>query len=76
LRYLVFTRYRFFTYQWLVGLLKNVRIAEMNIHDEGRIISIKFDMPYYAESPPNKWVELGNNTVPLELIYRLYKKLI
>jgi hypothetical protein len=47
--------------------LKNVRIAEMNIHDEGRIISIKFDMPYYAERPPKKWVELGDNTVSVRI---------
>ncbi|MGG1442442.1 Imm50 family immunity protein [Brevibacillus laterosporus] len=47
--------------------LKNVRIAEINIHDEGRIVAVKFDMPYYAERPPKKWVELGDNTVSVRI---------
>lgn len=47
--------------------LKNVRIAEVNIHDEGRIIAIIFDMPYYAEFPPEKWVELNSNTVSVRV---------
>ncbi|ULO09495.1 hypothetical protein H1230_12375 [Paenibacillus sp. 19GGS1-52] len=47
--------------------LEDVRIAEVNIHDEGRIVAVKFDMPYYAERPPKKWVELGNNTVAVRI---------
>ncbi|WP_374019572.1 Imm50 family immunity protein [Paenibacillus thiaminolyticus] len=47
--------------------LKDVRIAEVNIHDEGRIVAVKFDMPYYAERPPKKWVELGDNTVAVRI---------
>ncbi|WP_055105780.1 Imm50 family immunity protein [Paenibacillus ihumii] len=47
--------------------LKDVRIAEVNIHDEGRVVAVKFDMPYYAERPPKKWVELGENTVAVRI---------
>jgi hypothetical protein len=47
--------------------LKDVRIAEVNIHDEGRVVAVKFDMPYYAERPPKKWVELGDNTVAVRI---------
>lgn len=43
--------------------LKNVRISEINIHDEGRIVAILFDMPNYAEKPPKKWRDLEDNTV-------------
>ncbi|MDQ0271295.1 Imm50 family immunity protein [Cytobacillus purgationiresistens] len=43
--------------------LEDVRISEINIHDEGRIVAIRFDMPRYAERPPEKWEDLGNNTV-------------
>lgn len=47
--------------------LKEVRISEINIHDEGRIVAVKFDMPYYAERPPKKWVEQGDNTVAVRI---------
>ncbi|WP_042170305.1 Imm50 family immunity protein [Paenibacillus gorillae] len=47
--------------------LKDVRIAEINIRDEGRIVEVKFDMPHYAEMPPKKWVELGGNTVAVRI---------
>lgn len=47
--------------------LKDVRITEIIIHDEGRIVAVKFDMPYYAERPPKKWVEQGNNTVTVRV---------
>ncbi|MFB5760804.1 Imm50 family immunity protein [Paenibacillus medicaginis] len=47
--------------------LKDVRIAEVNIHDEGRVVAVKFDMPYYAERPPKKWAELGDNAVAVRI---------
>ena len=47
--------------------LKDIRIAEIIIHDEGRIVAVEFDMPYYAEHPPKKWVEQGNNTVAVRV---------
>jgi len=50
-----------------VPALKDVRIAEVNIHDEGRVVAVNFDMPYYAERPPKKWVELGDNTVAVRI---------
>lgn len=47
--------------------LKDVRIAEVNIYDEGRVVAVKFDMPHYAERPPKKWVEQGDNTVAVRI---------
>ncbi|WP_165861098.1 hypothetical protein [Paenibacillus paeoniae] len=32
--------------------LKDVRIAEVNILDEGRVVAVNFDMPYYAKDHP------------------------
>ncbi|WP_071460610.1 Imm50 family immunity protein [Bacillus massilinigeriensis] len=43
--------------------LKNVRISEINMQDEGQIVAISFDMPVYTERPPKKWKDLGDNTV-------------
>ncbi len=47
--------------------LNDVRIAEIKVYDEGRIVSIQFDMPYFADHPPAKWVEQGNNTVSVRV---------
>jgi hypothetical protein len=47
--------------------LNNVRIAQIKILDEGDNISLVFDMPYFADRPPQKWVNLGYNTVVVEL---------
>lgn len=46
--------------------LKNVRIAGIKIHDEGGRLTIEFDMPVYAEFPPEKWIKCGDNTVFVE----------
>lgn len=55
--------------------LKEVRISEINIHDEGRIVAVKFDMPYYAERPPKSGWNKVIILLLLELIFRLYTKL-
>ncbi|MFD4707215.1 Imm50 family immunity protein [Gottfriedia sp. NPDC058432] len=47
--------------------LKNIKIENINIVDGGRKVTLCFDMPIYAENPPQKWVNLGNNTVWVEL---------
>lgn len=47
--------------------LKDVRISKINIHDEGRIVAITFDMPRYAESPPKKWKDFEGNTVSVRV---------
>lgn len=43
--------------------LRNVRISEINMMDEGKIVAITFDMPFYTENPPKKWRISKNNTV-------------
>ncbi|ULO09519.1 hypothetical protein H1230_12515 [Paenibacillus sp. 19GGS1-52] len=50
-----------------VPQLKNVRISALKIQDEGRKVSIEFDIPIYTERPPQKWVDLGYNTVFVEI---------
>lgn len=50
-----------------VPKLKNIKIEKINIVDGGRKVTICFNMPYYAENPPQKWVNLGNNSVWIEL---------
>ncbi|MCY8116743.1 immunity 50 family protein [Bacillus spizizenii] len=47
--------------------LKNVRIAEINILQEGDKVSIKFDMPSHADNPPKKWNILSYNTTIVEI---------
>lgn len=47
--------------------LKNVRIEEISIHEEGQMVTITFDMPYYADNPPKKWKELEDNVVLVSL---------
>ncbi|MBP0724071.1 hypothetical protein J5Y03_02595 [Bacillus sp. RG28] len=47
--------------------LKNIKIEKINIADGGRKVTLCFDMPSYAENPPQKWVDLGNNTVWVEI---------
>lgn len=47
--------------------LKDVRIQAIKIEDEGSIVSLNFDMPIFADSPPKKWLQLGDNTVFVEL---------
>lgn len=47
--------------------LTNVRISQIKIADEGDRVSLIFDMPYFADKPPKKWVALGYNTVIVQL---------
>ena len=42
--------------------LKNVRIAQIKIVDEGDRVTLVFDMPYFADKPPKKWIDAGYNT--------------
>lgn len=43
--------------------LKDIRISGISMQDEGRIVEISFDMPFYTDRPPKKWQALGDNTV-------------
>ena len=55
--------------------LKNIRIAEINIFDEGQVVAISFDMPSFADYPPKKWLEKGYNSVAVRLDFSFIKKL-
>ena len=37
--------------------LIDVNIYNIRTHDEGNRISIVFDLPYYADYPPKKWID-------------------
>ncbi|MBD3231048.1 hypothetical protein GF322_00105 [Candidatus Dependentiae bacterium] len=56
--------------------LNNVRISEINVHDEGHRISIVFELPYYPDNPPQKWVNAKYNTayvqIDFDALHRLY----
>ncbi|WP_255299180.1 Imm50 family immunity protein [Bacillus pseudomycoides] len=43
--------------------LLDVRIVAVKIEDEGKKISINFNMPKFADNPPKKWKDLNYNTV-------------
>ncbi|MCM3138649.1 Imm50 family immunity protein [Bacillus safensis] len=47
--------------------LENIRIEGIHIKEEGRKVTLHFDMPYYAENPPKKWGQLGYNSISLEV---------
>lgn len=51
--------------------LKNVNISEINITNEGNKISIICDLPYYADYPPQKWIDSKHNTVIVEIDFFL-----
>jgi hypothetical protein len=50
-----------------VPKLINVRIVAIKITDEGRRVSINFNMPMFADNAPSKWHNSGYNTVFVEL---------
>ncbi|MED1790081.1 Imm50 family immunity protein [Brevibacillus laterosporus] len=50
-----------------VPVLINVRIIAIKVTDEGRRITINFNMPRFADNPPTKWMDSGYNTVFVEL---------
>ena len=50
-----------------VPLLEDVRIQAIKIEDEGSKVSLNFDMPVFVDNPPKKWIQLGYNTVFVEL---------
>lgn len=50
-----------------VPKLINVRIVAIKITDEGRRVSINFNMPKFADNAPSKWHNSGYNTVFIEL---------
>lgn len=63
-----------------VPKLENIRIEGIYIKEEGRKATLHFDMPFYADHPPEKWTELGYNSISLEIdvfdIYYLEKNMV
>ncbi|UTR16387.1 immunity 50 family protein [Salipaludibacillus sp. LMS25] len=55
--------------------LKNVRISELNIHDEGQVVAVLFDMPVYADNPPKKWNNIESNTVKVRIDFSAIQEL-
>ncbi|WP_322536079.1 Imm50 family immunity protein [Bacillus altitudinis] len=47
--------------------LENIRIEGIFIKEEGRKATLKFDMPFYADSQPVKWADSGYNSISLEI---------
>ncbi|MPM58058.1 hypothetical protein SDC9_104887 [bioreactor metagenome] len=47
--------------------LKDIRINGLSIKDEGNRVTLGFDMPYYAEFPPQKWSGLGYRLIFVEV---------
>jgi hypothetical protein len=47
--------------------LKNLRIEKIEISREGDRITVGFDLPFYADKPPKKWLERGYTTTFVEL---------
>lgn len=50
-----------------VPQIVNVRIAKLEVLDEGNRVSISFDMPCYPDKIPKKWENEDYNTVFISL---------
>lgn len=55
--------------------LTNIVIRVIKIEDNGRRISIHFDMSVYADHPSEDWVEAGYNTVHITMKFFEIKEL-
>lgn len=47
--------------------LVHVRIYKISLEDEGRKVKIVFDMPNFADNIPEKWHNLGYNSLCVEV---------
>jgi hypothetical protein len=56
-----------------IPLLKNVRIESICFDRSIKHFWLVFDMPTYADCPPNKWG--GTNTVSIELVFSNVKNI-
>ncbi|MGG3890090.1 Imm50 family immunity protein [Metabacillus fastidiosus] len=50
-----------------VPTLKNLRIEKIEISREGDRLTVGFDLPFFADKPPKKWVERKYTTTFVEL---------
>jgi len=55
--------------------LLDVRISKIHISEEGEKVTIAFDLPYFADNVPKKWLNLGYNTVVAEIDFFGIKEL-
>jgi predicted AlkP superfamily phosphohydrolase/phosphomutase len=47
--------------------LKNLRIEKIEISSEGDKITFAFDLPFFPDKPPKKWIEKGYTTTFVEI---------
>lgn len=50
-----------------VPTLKNLRIEKIEISREGDRVTLGFDLPFFADKPPKKWIERSYTTTFVEL---------
>ncbi|WP_041964384.1 Imm50 family immunity protein [Mesobacillus selenatarsenatis] len=50
-----------------VPTLKNLRIEKIEISREGDRLTVGFDLPFFADKPPKKWIEGRYTTTFVEL---------
>jgi len=48
--------------------LDAVRVHEIQLHQDGPSLALRFDLSVYPEQPPAKWRAAGSNTVQLRLV--------
>lgn len=48
-------------------------IEGIYIIEEGRKVTLQFDMPFYAENIPKKWADSGYNSIALQVdFFKIY----
>ncbi|MED4229377.1 Imm50 family immunity protein [Neobacillus cucumis] len=50
-----------------VPLLKNLRIEKIEISSEGDRVTLGFDLPFFPDRPPKKWLERGYTATFVEI---------
>lgn len=58
-----------------VPSLINVDIHQLNILDRGDRLTLKFNMPYYTDNQPKKWIDSKYNTTVIELDFFCIKEI-
>lgn len=58
-----------------IPILANVGIHELKLSEEGDRLTLKFDMPQYADNPPKKWIEANYNRTIVELDFFCIKEI-
>lgn len=58
-----------------IPLLLNVDIQQLDLSDYGSRITLKFNMPNYADNPPKKWIDANYNTAMIQLDFFCVRKI-